>query len=705
MIEPHASSTHKITPVHLARKAVVYLRQSSPKQVRENLESQRLQYALADRARGLGFERVEVVDGDLGASASLGAAAREGFDRLVASVALGEVGMVLGRELSRLVRTDKDFCHLLEVCQVFGTLIADDTQIYDLGLTDDLLVLGIKGTLSVVELKILKARLIDGQREKARRGELFRLLPTGYVLDGEGKVVKDPDTRVQEAVGLIFRKFRELWTVRQTFKWFHEQGVELPVNKYVGGRPKVVWQLPTQSFLSNVLRSGFYAGAYLYGQRPTETVLVEGRLRKRQGFVRPPEQCSVFLPDHHEGYIPWETYEENQRMKLRNCLNLESDEACSAIREGQGLLVGVLRCGRCGRRMHVRYWGRRGTRPRYLCPGDYQAGGRYCIAFGGAVVDRRFSEVLLEVISPLGVEASLRALEELRGQDDERRQSRARKVEQLEYEAQRAYEQYDEVDPRNRLVATELERRWNEKLRELEEARASVRELEREARPLSNEERERVLSLGRDFSRAWHSDECPMELKKKIVRTVAREVVAHVEAEGQRLRFVIHWSGGAHTELEMDKPGYGSSGKKTSLEALEVVRRMAGRYRDDQIAAVLNRSGYRTGKDKRWNQARVFTVRHRYQLRASPLEEDVLHGYAAARYCGVSITAIRRLVAIGALKSHQVVPYAPWEIRRSDLDTPAIRSLLDHLKRTGTFGPLDTKGDGSQSQQRLFAEN
>jgi hypothetical protein len=345
--------------------------------------------------------------------------------------------------------------------------------------------------------------------------------------------------------------------------------------------------------------------------------------------------------------------------------------------------------------MHVRYWGRRGTRARYLCLGDYQAGGRYCIAFGGAVVDRRLSKLLLEVISPLGVEASLRALEELRGQDDERRQARARQVEQLEYEAQRAFEQYDEVDPRNRLVATELERRWNEKLRELE----------REARPLSGEERERLLSLGRDFSRAWHSDECPMELKKKIVRTVVREVVAHVEGEGQRLRFVIHWSGGVHTELEMDKPGYGSSGKKTSLEALEVVRRMAGRYRDDQIAAVLNRSGYRTGKDKRWNQARVFTVRHRYQLGGSTLDEDVLNADAAARYCGVSIMAIRRLVAIGALKCHQVVPYAPWEIRRSDLDSPAIRSLLDRLKRTGTFGPPDTKGDGSQSQQRLFAEN
>ena len=329
------------------------------------------------------------------------------------------------------------------------------------------------------------------------------------------------------------------------------------------------------------------------------------------------------------------------------------------MREGQGLLVGVLRCGRCGRRMHVRYWGRKGTHGRYLCIGDYQAGGRYCIAFGGGVVDRRFSERLLEVIAPLGIEASLRALEELSGEDDQRRQARARKVEQLEYETRRAFEQYNEVDPRNRLVASELERRWNETLHELEQARTSLAELERAPRSVSAEDRERLLGLGRDFAAVWRSGHCPMELKKKIVRTLVEEVIAHMEGDGQRLRFVIHWNGGVHTEFEMDKPGYGSSGKKTSIEALEVIRRMAGRYRDDQIAAVLNRSGYRTAKDKRWNLTRVFTTRNRYSIPDSALDSDVLHADAAARYCGVSVMAIRRLVAIGVLKCEQVAPYAP----------------------------------------------
>jgi hypothetical protein len=392
-------------------------------------------------------------------------------------------------------------------------------------------------------------------------------------------------------------------------------------------------------------------------------------------------------------------------MKRRSCLDLQSDAAVGAVREGQGLLVGILRCGRCGRRMHVRYWGRKGTHGRYLCVGDYQAGGRYCVAFGGGIVDRRFSERLLEVISPLGVEASLRALDELADQDDERRQARSRKVEQLEYETQRAFEQYNEVDSRNRLVAAELERRWNEKLRELAETRASLLDLEREARCVTSEDRERFLALGRDFSAVWHSGHCSMELKKKIVRTVVEEVIAHVEQDGKRLRFVIHWSGGVHTQFEMDKPGHGSSGKKTSSEALDVIRRMAGRYGDDQIAAVLNRSGYRTAKDKRWSQSRVFPTRHRYQIPSSLLDTDVLNADAAARHCGVSVMAIRRLVAARVLACEQVVPYAPWEIRRADLDAPAVRSMLDRLKRTGKLGAVKAEGDGSQSQRGLFTEN
>ena len=314
----------KIKPGHLARKAIVYLRQSSEKQVRQNKESQLLQYAVADRVRALGWKQVEIINSDLGSSAGLASAQREGFERVLSLVALGEVGIVGSREVSRLSRTDKDWCRLLEVCQIFGTLIADEQQVYDLNYLDDQLVLGIKGTLSVVELKVIRQRLLAGQESKARRGELFKRLPIGYARDPVGKVVFHPDRRVCEAVQLVFAKFRELWSVRQTFQWFRDHDVELPVNPIQGTR--LVWKIPSQSLICDILRNPFYAGSYVWGRRPVMTLLVDGRLEKRQSAMCPAEECRVFIRDHHVGYIDWATYEENRRMMRRNSVNGEGDE-------------------------------------------------------------------------------------------------------------------------------------------------------------------------------------------------------------------------------------------------------------------------------------------------------------------------------------------------------------------------------------------
>src|ERR1017187_1020220 len=270
----------KIKPEHLARKAIVYLRQSSEKQVRQNLESQRLQYDVAERMRVLGWKQVEIINCDLGSSAAMGSARREGFERVLSSVALGEVGIVGSREVSRLSRTDKDWCRLLEVCQIFGTLIADEQQIYDLNYLDDQLVLGIKGTLSVVELKVLRQRMHAGQESKARRGEMYKRLPVGYALDPMGKVAFDPDQRSCEAIRLVFVKFRERWSIRQTFQWFRDHDIELPANPICGTR--LVWKIPTQSLVRDILVNPFYAGAYVWGRRPMETRLVDGQLKKRQ---------------------------------------------------------------------------------------------------------------------------------------------------------------------------------------------------------------------------------------------------------------------------------------------------------------------------------------------------------------------------------------------------------------------------------------
>ena len=655
----------KITPAHLSRKAIVYLRQSSERQVHENTESQRLQYALADRARALGWDRVEIIDSDLGRSAAIGAARREGFERLIASVALGEVGLVLSREVSRLSRTDKDWCHLCEVCQIFGTLIGDADQLYDLELMDDQLVLGIKATLSIVELKVLKLRLLQGMEEKARRGELKRLLPVGYVRDGTGQVVKDPDQRVQEAIALVFQKFRELGSGRQTFLWCRTHGVELPVNQSGGHKMRVAWQLPTNAFLQNLLRNPYYAGAYVWGRREVRMAFEDGRLRKRQGRLRRAEQCRVFLRDHHEEYITWDTFEAHLQILRGNDMKGEGDESVGPVRAGQGLLAGLLRCGRCGRKLHVRYWGKHGTAARYLCQGAFGDGGTYCQGFGGRLVDARVGQELLAALSPLGLQASVAAADRLSARDQGQRQAVVRQLEQAEYEATRAADQYHEVDPRNRLVAAELERRWNTTLEACERLRAALAEFDAAIQVLGEPERAQLLALGARFPDVWASPHCPGELKKRILRTVVDEIIVTADETGT-LRFVIHWAGDCHTRFDMARPRAGRE-QKTTLEDLEVIRQLAGRYGDDEIALVLTKLGRRTGKGKRWNAERVRTARSTYAIPGhyrTVADPAILSLGQAAKHCGVSQGTIMRLVSSGLLPKHQILPWAPWEIRQ-----------------------------------------
>ena len=691
----------KIKPEHLARKAIVYLRQPSEKQVRQNKESQRLQYDVAERMRSLGWQAVEIIDTDLGYSAGIASARREGFERVLSSVALGEVGIVGSWEVSRLSRTDKDWCRLLEVCQIFETLIADEQHIYDLNSLDDQLVLGIKGTLSVVELKVLRQRMLAGQESKARRGELFKRLPVGYVLDTMGKVAFHHDRRVHEALQLVFIKFRERWSVRQTFQWFRDHDVELPANPIQGTR--LVWKIPSQSLIRDILCNPFYAGAYVWGRRPVTARLVEGRLEKRQGAMRRAEECRVFIRDHHVGYIDWATFEENQRMIRRNSVNWQGDESMAAIRAGQGLLAGLLRCGHCGRKLHVRYWGGRGTNARYLCKGDYDDGGQYCIGFGGASVDRRLGQELLKAISHLGVEASLKAIEELSAGDVAQRVALSSKLKQLEYEARKAFEQYDAVDARNRLAAEELERRWNEKLEEVETAKHRLSTLNGNRYSLSSEDEAHIRYMGERFGELWQSDRCPSELKKMIFRTVMEEIIVRTNAEKKLLQFTIHWKRGTHTQIEIERPRPATE-SATPMEALDIIRRMAVRSGDDQIASVLNRLGYSTGKEKRWNQIRVATARRNHsipgQKRAAPDPERISLS-EAARLCGVSHHTIERLVEAGLLKREQAAPRAPWEIRRADLDREPVRSIIERLLRTGK---LIFQGDCAEGQSTLFNE-
>jgi hypothetical protein len=367
------------------------------------------------------------------------------------------------------------------------------------------------------------------------------------------------------------------------------------------------------------------------------------------------------------------------------------------------LLVGLLRCGHCGRKLHVRYWGGRGTKARYLCKGDYDDGGQYCIGFGGSSVDRRVGQELLKVIAPLGVETSLRALEELSAGGTAQRTALSRKLEQLVYEAKKAFEQYDAVDARNRLAASELKQRWNGKLEEIEAVKQRLSSLETKRYSLSPEEEIRIRSMGDHFAGVWQSNHCPPALKKMILRTAIEEIIVRTDQDNKTLELVIHWKGGAHTQLAMERPRSAAE-TATPMEALEIIRRMAVRYGDDQIASVLNRRGHSTGKGKRWNQTRVATARRNNsiagQKRALPDPERVSLN-EAARICGVSHRTIERLAEAGLLKREQVTPRAPWEIRCSDLGAEPIRSIVERLHHTGK---LILQGGCTEDQLALFTE-
>jgi DNA invertase Pin-like site-specific DNA recombinase len=424
---------NKIQVEHLARTAMVYLRQSSPGQVRHNVESRRLRYALAHRASHLGFERVQTIDCDLGLSATVGSQ-RPGFQQLLSAVVMGDVGIVFSRELSRLSRTDKDWCHLMEMCQLFDTLIADEETVYDPNNADDQLVLGIKGTLSVAEMNVLRLRMQRGKEAKAKRGELFCTIAPSYVRDGV-RLVKDPNVRVQEIISLVFQKFLELGSIRQTYRWFLDNRMEVPTNKSQGGKLVIAWKLPAQTFMPSVLHNPVYAGAYAYGRRPVENIVDAGVIKKRQRAIQSAEHTKILIKETHEGYISWDLYTRVQAMAEHNGTNFRADEATLAARQGGGLLTGLLRCARCGHKLQVRYWGKQGTTPRYLCHGGYQGSGRYCIGFGGKSVDRFIGDEVGALLAPQGIRASLIALDKIDAEGGQQIKALERQLQQARYEA------------------------------------------------------------------------------------------------------------------------------------------------------------------------------------------------------------------------------------------------------------------------------
>ena len=677
-------SSDKIQPEHLARPAFVYVRQSTLEQVRHHQESQRRQYGLAEQARALGWREVIVIDEDQGKSGA-SAAGRAGFQRLVATVGLGQAGAIFGSEVSRLARNNRDWYQLLDLCGLLNTLIVDTEGIYDPRQLNDRLLLGLKGTISEAELGWLRQRAYAALLAKAHRGELVLGLPVGYVRAPGGSVEKDPDQRVQQAIALVFDRFAAMGSARQVLLWCRAEGLALPVVKPDGPRgTQVQWHLPSYGTILRLLQHPIYAGAYAFGRTGTHVHVEGGRACKRRGRRQRREEWTVLLRDHHEPYIAWDRYERHQQVLADNT-NMRGAMAKGAVRRGESLVAGLLRCGHCGRRLQVLSTGSaRGPSARYQCGTGRLSQGllRGCFTTGARRVDEAIEREVLRVVAPGALEAAVDAAYQADAEREATRGALDLEVRQARYEADRAQRQYDAVEPENRLVSETLERRWNAAL-------AHVTEVEHRlaarapAVPPIRVDRAQLLALAETLPAVWRRPTTDIALKKRIVRLLIEEIVATSAVQPPEVTLVVHWTGGKHTQLVVRRNRPGGHRYSTDRAVVDVVRDLARGLSDADIARILNRLGYRTGQQNTWTAARVASLRYGHHIAAldRTTPPRILTMWDAAHALGVSPMTVRRLITRKMLPATQPVPYAPWAIRPEDLQLAHVQRAVAAVKQ------------------------
>lgn len=659
----------------LKRKAVVYVRQSTQTQVQTNLESQRRQYDLVNEAKRRGFRDVEVIDDDLGRSAS-GSVARPGFERLVALLCAGEVGAVLCLDASRLARNGRDWHHLLELCGLVEARVVDLDGVYDPCRANDRLLLGMKGSISEFELNVLRTRMLDAKREKAHRGELRISVPIGYIWLRDVGLGFDPNLRLQEVIRLIFARFRELGSARQVLLSLRAEQVHFPRPSDGRTLTHFDWISIRYRNVISVLKNPFYAGAYVYGKSGKKMAIVEGRARKSYKHPKPFEEWDVMLREHHEAYIDWAEFERNQKQLAANAHGKAGD--VKSGRGGRALLAGLLACARCGRRLFVAYTGRI-PQPVYRCARFDMP--PQCMSFGGSRIDAAIGKELLRVVEPMAIEAARQAEQMHMDTLNEQQRIVELELQQAQYEATLAERRYAACDPDNRLIAAQLEKNWEAALRRVQ---ACQTRLETAGTPAVDISTPDFAKLAEDLTAAWNAPGVTMRVRQQLVRALIVDIVADVDEATREVILTIHWQGGQHSQLRVRKPRTGEHGCSTTDEALAVIRSMATRWSDQDIASSLNRMGIRTGQGKTWTAHRVSSIRrvrdiHAY--RSAEKNGEWLTMFEAAKLLGVTSHAIRRLINDRVLPAEQVMPDAPWQIRASDLRSEAVTAALTRKHR------------------------
>jgi excisionase family DNA binding protein len=663
----------KIRREHLERRAFVYIRQSSPQQLRDHAEGRRRQFQMMDWAEQTGWskERIVVIDEE-GKSAAV-PRARMAFGDLITAVGRGEAGIVISLEVSRLARNSPDWHHLIYLSRWTDTLITDGETVYDPKLPADRMVLGIRGQVSELELDYSIQRMIDARWNKARRGELMTIPPAGYDLDDLNQLVVTPDESVVNAIRMVFAKLDEFGSARQVLLWWRQQDLKYPVRQMELRTHPIAWLQPSYGMVLRTLHNPIYAGVYVFGRMTTVRQIDHhnaDRLRVRR--VRQ-DEWPVLIEDHHPSYISFERYLKIQEL-LKNNTAMKSSDMPGPAREGEALLQGLVRCGQCGRPMWVGYGGHRSERAhrtmQYRCSQSRnQIGGSHCQTVGGKRIDQAVVEVFLDAVRPAGLEALKRIEEQWQADNDAVKRSWDLQVEKAEYEANRAERQFQAVEPENRTVARELERRWNEKLNELERVRQQAQSARTKTTPLTEEEMTRARQLALDLEQVWNSPTTTNRDRKRLLRCLIAEVQLTTADQCYRVR--ILWKGGAVTDREVERRSAGGS-TRTPKDTIELVRELAQEFDDAQIARILNRQGRRTGFGNPFTQGNVLSLRGHHQipkcakLHARDPKEGPFTADEAALELGVTMGTIHRWLREGILAGEQLTAGAPWRIVLTD---------------------------------------
>jgi len=664
----------KVTASHLKRQAYCYVRQSTLKQVFENTESTKRQYALRDRAVALGWPVVQIVtvDSDLGETAT-SVADRQGFQKLMTEVSLGRVGLVMGLEVSRLARNNADWARLLEICAITDTLILDEEGVYNPTDFNDRLLLNMKGTFSEVELHVLRSRLRGGILSKARRGELKTRLPTGFVYDHNDKVIIDPDKQIQQSIRLFFDIFQRTGAAFATVKAFATDDMKFPCRMHLGpDKGKVKWQRLTSGRALVILNNPRYAGAYYYGRQRSRKN-VDGSTTY---FQVPRDQWLVLIKDAHPGFITWQQYEENLQRMRQNAIAYNLIGRKTPPREGPCLLQGLAICGKCGQRMTIRYKYQRKGRiePAYLCQRNrIERWESSCQYIPGAGIDEAISKLLLESVTPLTLEVALQVQKELENRFNEADKLRKQQVVRAEYEANLARRRFMQVDPDNRLVADTLEAEWNEKLRHLQDAIDYYEDhRQKESEKLKSVQKKEVLKLAKDFPRLWKNPRTPAREKKRMIRFLIEDVTM-IRGE-ENITLHVRFKGGAKKTLTLPPPLKGWQYNATDPKIVQMVDELLTDHNYAEIATILDKRGYKSSQGNRFDRNVVKSITYKYKLKtrfARLRATGKLTADEVASLLGVTAQTVRKWGKEGTIKTY------PYNDRNGCLyEHPGVNSPL-----------------------------